>query len=81
MADVLTLFVPENLRRQGIARRLLAQFIEHAKTQGAAGITLEVRADNAAAIGLYHALGFTEVARRVGYYENADALVLSTVFE
>jgi ribosomal-protein-alanine N-acetyltransferase len=79
-ADILTLWVPSNLRRQGRAETLLQAFLAQAKAQGATGLSLEVRADNAAAIALYEAAGLQERHRRVGYYggqdEQVDALVL-----
>jgi ribosomal-protein-alanine N-acetyltransferase len=78
-ADILTLYVPENLRRQGRAEALLQAFFAHAKAQGATGLTLEVRADNATAITIYTKLGLTEQHRRVGYYGGVDALIMETI--
>lgn len=81
MADIITLYVPEAQRRQGVARRLMAEFMVAAKAMGAAGLTLEVRADNDAAIALYKHLGLREEARRKMYYpDGTDALVLSCQF-
>lgn len=79
-ADIVTLYVPENLRRQGRAAALLQAFLAQAKTQGATGLSLEVRADNTGALALYTAAGLREVHRRVGYYGGVDALVLSLDF-
>jgi ribosomal-protein-alanine N-acetyltransferase len=76
-ADLLTLYVPPTLRRQGRAQALLQALLSHARAAGASGLTLEVRADNAAALQLYHAAGLRVVHRRVGYYGGSvDALVL-----
>lgn len=79
-ADILTLYVPDNLRRQGRAQALLAVFLAQARVVGASGLTLEVRADNVAALALYQAQGFTLRHRRVGYYAGVDALVLGCDF-
>jgi ribosomal-protein-alanine N-acetyltransferase len=80
-ADIITLYVPEARRRQGVARHLLAEFMETAEAVGAVGLTLEVRADNEAAIALYQSFGLREVARRKGYYpDDVDALVLACQF-
>jgi ribosomal protein S18 acetylase RimI-like enzyme len=40
--------------------------------------TLEVRADNAGALALYHAHGFLEAGRRPRYYaDGADAVLMT----
>ena len=48
------------------------------KSRGAYCLTLEIRASNEAAIGLYDKLGFAAVGRRRGYYEKPreDACIL-----
>ena len=45
-------------------------------------LTLEVRAGNAAAIGLYEKLGFRQAGRRKNYYpqEHEDALLMTAQF-
>jgi ribosomal-protein-alanine N-acetyltransferase len=43
---------------------------------GARAMFLEVAAGNEAAAALYRSAGFAAVARRPGYYEGADALVM-----
>jgi ribosomal-protein-alanine acetyltransferase len=82
-AQLLGLTVIGALRRRGIGRALLRRFLADASARGADQCFLEVRASNAAAIGLYAAEGFVPVARRAGYYPVAqpgaareDALVL-----
>ena len=50
-------------RRQGIARALVTQLIEHTRC---AFYTLEVRAGNTAAVELYRSLGFREAGIRKG---------------
>ncbi|NBX86229.1 MAG: GNAT family N-acetyltransferase [Proteobacteria bacterium] len=82
VADILTLYTPESIRRQGYARILLQVLITHAKNAGCTGLTLEVRLRNHAAIMLYQSLGFKKVATRKAYYQNPteDALVLTLNF-
>ena len=65
-------------RRQGLARRLLADLLERAERSGASHATLEVRPSNVAARALYAAFGFIEAGRRAGYYAESgeDALLL-----
>ena len=82
-AELLTLAVDPALRRRGIARALLAQFLEVARDRGATRAFLEVAADNAAALALYLGSGFAEDGLRRGYYRQpdggaVDALLLST---
>jgi ribosomal-protein-alanine N-acetyltransferase len=51
--------------------------IAGAEARGAALMTLEVAAENSAALGLYRALGFSRVGRRPRYYaDGGDAVVL-----
>ena len=67
-------------RRRGIGEALLRRFL--ADGQGTlAFLTLEVRAGNAPAIGLYEKLGFAVVGRRRNYYreEGEDALLMTAV--
>lgn len=80
-AEILTLAVHPKQRRQGLARQLMQAAMAQARRQGACEMFLEVAVDNAAAIGLYSALGFEKRGRRYGYYggvENpaTDALVM-----
>jgi ribosomal protein S18 acetylase RimI-like enzyme len=49
--------VPE-YRGRGVGRALVEATLPAARSKGLARIDLEVRADNAAAIGLYRAVGF-----------------------
>lgn len=81
-AEVLTLAVDPALRRRGIGAGLLGRFLGLAEQQGAERVFLEVAADNAPAIALYHAAGFRIGGRRKGYYHAAgrpavDALTMA----
>ncbi len=71
-AELLTLAVDPVARRQGLGRRLLAEFEETAQERGAARVFLEVSADNAAALALYTGTGYSESGRRRGYYRSPD---------
>lgn len=57
-------------RGRGLGRRLLADAEAQARAAGCAGLRLEVRQDNAAAIGLYEAAGYRRVAALPRYYED-----------
>jgi ribosomal-protein-alanine N-acetyltransferase len=77
-AELLTLAVAPDVRRQGRARGLLQRWFaaERAKTA-----FLEVAADNHPAIALYRDMGFAEIAVRKAYYTRekraaVDALLM-----
>jgi len=67
-AEILTLAVNPGLRRQGVGAQLLGGAMVQAIAGGAEEMFLEVASGNIAAIGLYHAFGFEDVAKRSGYY-------------
>jgi ribosomal-protein-alanine N-acetyltransferase len=67
-----TLAVAPESRRQGYATTLLKQAFADAVAEGARKATLEVRASNTAALGLYERLGFHVAARRPRYYSKPD---------
>ncbi len=71
-ADLLTMAVTADARRGGIGRELLRELIDRATAYGASAIFLEVRASNAAAIGLYRDAGFAPIGSRKNYYERGD---------
>lgn len=76
-AELLTLAVDPDARRQGIGRALTSEFAAEAARHGARLAFLEVAADNRAAIALYQAQGWQEAGRRPGYYgPGTDALTL-----
>lgn len=68
-AEILTIGVAPELQRRGLGRKLIEGFARAAKRAEAKSLHLEVAADNAPALGLYKAAGFTEVGRRKGYYQ------------
>ena len=69
-------------RRQGIAAKLLQVFLDFAKANKLAFLTLEVRASNYDAIALYGSRGFRSVGRRKNYYEHPkeDAIIMTLEF-
>ncbi len=71
--------VKPELRRQGIASQLLEVFINFAKGNHLAFLTLEVRPSNTAAIVLYGRHGFRSTGRRKNYYEHPkeDAIIMT----
>lgn len=76
-AELLTLAVAPEARRQGIARDLLAEFAATSRARGATRAFLEVAADNAPARALYRATGWREAGRRRRYYApDLDAIVM-----
>ena len=77
-AEVHTVTVTEDLRRQGIGRRMLLALLDEAAERGAEEVFLEVRVDNVSAQELYRSLGFVPVGVRPRYYQpdDVDALVM-----
>jgi len=76
-AEILTLAVLPEARRQGLGQGLMAAALARAAARGAAAMLLEVATDNAPAQALYASLGFAKVGRRRRYYaDGRDALVL-----
>lgn len=71
-AEVLTLAVSPEARRQGLGRRLVEAGVAGVKAEGAGRIFLEVADDNAAALTLYARCGFEPAGRRKGYYVRPD---------
>ena len=80
-ADVLTVAVLPDFRRQGIAREFMRQIEEWAKDRGASALMLEVEKSNSAAIGLYKSLGYLQISVRMDYYgPGQDAIVMRKEF-
>lgn len=83
-AELLTLAVDPAFHRQGIARRLMQNWLGW--LQGLTGTAfLEVAGDNTAARGLYAAHGFAVVSTRKAYYRrtngpDADAVIMQRGF-
>lgn len=67
-AEIHTIGVHPDQRRQGQARRLLERIQRDWTESGISRAFLEVREANTAARGLYRALGWRESGRRADYY-------------
>lgn len=78
-AELANLAVDPELHHKGIGRLLLEDFLVHVGAPQGTTIFLEVRASNTPAIQLYRRYGFTDLARRKGYYQHPeeDALVMA----
>lgn len=69
-ARLYSIAVDAAARGQGHGRALLRDAERRARAAGCDALGLEVRADNAAARGLYAAAGYAEIARLPAYYED-----------
>lgn len=67
--------VLESFQNQGIGSKLLKHLIEKYE-KNVLNITLEVRCDNIKAIRLYKENGFVEKAKRFGYYNGIDGILM-----
>jgi [ribosomal protein S18]-alanine N-acetyltransferase len=68
--EIHTIGVDPDYQGRGIGRRLVSQLVELAS---GSVIFLEVRTDNAPAIGLYESFGFVNVGLRRRYYRASGA--------
>lgn len=77
-ADVQTIGVAPAAQGRGVGTLLLRSLVTEAACRGATSLLLEVRADNAPAIGLYRREGFERIAVRRRYYQpgDVDAVVM-----
>ena len=77
-ADVTNVCVVPDMRRRGIAEKLLKNLMSYGEGHGVKDFTLEVRKTNIPAIELYNKLGFKSEGVRPGFYENPkdDALIM-----
>ena len=77
-ADITTVGVAPNWRRQGLGRKLLDALFAIASGEGCEKVFLEVRAGNAGALALYEGYGFEVISRRKKYYTSPveDAIIM-----
>ena len=76
-ADVLTVAVLPEFRRQGIAKEFMRQIEQWSKERGASAMMLEVEHTNESAIALYINLGYMKISVRMDYYgPGKDAFVM-----
>lgn len=76
--ELMRIAVKPSHRGLGYSRKLMDRLVQSACENEAPELTLEVRAGNAPAIGLYESYGFVSEAVRKGYYHNPteDALIM-----
>ncbi len=79
-AHIIAIGVRDGYRGLGIGEGLLIATIELAQILNANVVTLEVRASNEIAQGLYNKYGFRVIGRRSKYYssDGEDAIIMST---
>jgi ribosomal-protein-alanine N-acetyltransferase len=80
-ADVLTVAVPPEYARLGIATHFMNELEKWSKDKQALAMMLEVGVDNSGAIALYEKLGYQTIATRKNYYgQGLDAFVMRKEF-
>lgn len=76
-AHITVLAIAPAYQRQGLGQYLLLALLQAAQQRQLKQATLEVRATNEAALGLYRAFNFQTLGRRRRYYQDGeDALIL-----
>ena len=78
-AQITKVAVRADRRGRGYGEAAMRALIQLCADSGMTEITLEVRAGNLPAQGLYHKLGFQDVGRRKNYYENKEDAILMTL--
>jgi ribosomal-protein-alanine N-acetyltransferase len=78
-AEILTLAIDPDFRRQGLGRLLVNDALAQAKEKNIARFFLEVEEKNQAALALYKSSGFTAINRRVDYYGQGRSAILMEI--
>jgi ribosomal protein S18 acetylase RimI-like enzyme len=79
-ARLYSIAIASAARGRGLGAKLLKKAEALARAEGSESVRLEVAAGNAAAIALYHKLGYREFGRKLAYYEDGqDALRMQKV--
>lgn len=76
-AEIITIGVNPEMRRQGIASAMIGIIEKNIKNQGVKKIFLEVAANNIPGQKLYENHGFNRVGLRPKYYDGIDAILMS----
>lgn len=80
-ADILTVAVLPEYRRQGIAKEFMRQIEAWSQERKASAMMLEVELSNESAIKLYESLGYMKISVRMDYYgPGKDAHVMRKDF-
>ena len=76
--DITNVAVSPDMRRMGIAEKMLSALMEWGGEMGVSDFTLEVRKSNVGAIALYEKLGFVSEGIRKNFYEkpSEDAVIM-----
>lgn len=75
--EILDVAVAPSARRQGVAKALVGELLQKGTAAGARQAFLEVRKENATAVGMYRGLEFENVGQRERYYaDGSDALLM-----
>lgn len=80
--DLQLVAVAQNMRKQGVASKLLRNCFEELKKETVQQCLLEVRVSNTSAIALYKSLAFKRLALRKGMYANPteDGILMAIKF-
>ena len=78
-AEICNIFVNEDKRNMGIGSSLMEYLIDYLRSINIYNITLEVSVLNSSAISLYKKFGFVEVAKRRGYYNGIDGILMELI--
>lgn len=76
-AEIITIGVNPETRRQGIASAMIGIIEKNIKNQGVKKIFLEVASNNTAGLKLYENCGFKTVGLRPKYYDGIDAILMA----
>jgi ribosomal-protein-alanine N-acetyltransferase len=81
-AYVVTLDIAPAFRRQGLARRLMAELEAKASAAGATSVALHVFTGNTGAIQFYESIGYNRAGRAEAFYgRGLDAFIYRKKFE
>ena len=75
-AEILNLAVREECRRQGEGRALVEELLRRFAKSSVSRVFLEVRESNRGAIEFYERMGFRQLGRREGYYQEPQEAAL-----
>ena len=76
-AEIITIGVAPNARRNGIAGAMILLMEQELKKQSIVNVFLEVSEVNTPAKNLYKKYGFKPTGKRPKYYDGVDAIIMS----